>query len=122
MMNGHVANLHALMPVLLRLSGQPDLTIEFVVDTGFTGFLTPPAPAVAALGLPFLEDTPANLANDQVGSLAVHVATIVGNGTEQIVRVVATGRRPLLGTALLDGSYLGVDFTDGGAVTISPRP
>jgi len=122
MMSGQVANLHALMPVLFRWPGRPDLSIEFVVDTGFTGFLTLPAAAVAALGLTFLEDTPASLANDQIVSLAVHVATILWNGSERLMRVIAAGRRPLLGTALLDGTYLGVDFTDGGEVTITARP
>jgi clan AA aspartic protease len=122
MMSGQVANLHALMPVPFRSPGRPDLSIEFVVDTGFTGFLTLPPAAVAALGLTFLEDTPASLANDQIVSLAVHVATILWNGSERLVRVIAAGRRPLLGTALLDGTYLGVDFTDGGEVTITARP
>ena len=51
MMTGTVVHLHALLPVTFRLPDQPDLTIEFVVDTGFTGELTLPAPAVAAMGL-----------------------------------------------------------------------
>ena len=35
--------LHPTVPVTFRLPGYPDLTIEFVVDTGFVGFLTLPA-------------------------------------------------------------------------------
>ncbi len=50
-MTGCVENLHALLPVTFRLSNPPDLTIEFVVDTGFTGFLLLPPGAVAAMGL-----------------------------------------------------------------------
>lgn len=51
-MTGRVEHLHVLLPVTLRLPNQPELTIEFVVDTGFTGFLTLPPTAVAALRLP----------------------------------------------------------------------
>jgi clan AA aspartic protease len=121
MMIGQVASRRAMMPVVFRLSGQPDLSIEFVIDTGFSGFLTLPSVAVSALGLSFLEDTPASLANEDVVLLPVYAATIVWHGMERVVRVLATGKRPLLGTSLLDDNYLGVDFTDGGEVRVSPR-
>lgn len=111
-----------MIPVTFRLSGRPDLAIEFVVDTGFTGALTLPLAAVTALGLTFLEDTSANLANDLTVALPVYAATIVWNGAERTVRVNAVGRRPLLGTALLDGNHLAIDFVQGGGVTIAPRP
>ncbi len=117
-MTGYVSQLHALLPVTFRLPNQPDITIDLVVDTGFTGFLTLPPAAVAALQLPYLEDTPANLATDEEVELPVHVATIVWNGVEREVRVLATGRRPLLGTALLDGNELVAQFRDGGLVTV----
>ena len=115
---GGVTGRQALMPVVFRLPGRPDLSVDFVVDTGFTYFLTLPPPAVAALGLPFLHDTPANLADDSTVNLAVHGATIVWNGAEREVRVLATGRRPLLGTALLDGQELVVQFVENGLVTV----
>ena len=117
-MTGRVADLHALLPVTFRLPGQPDVALEFVVDTGFTGFLTLPPAAVAALALPYLEDTPANLATDAEVQLPVHVAVIVWNGLEQAVRVLAMGRRPLLGTALLDGHEFVAQFRDSGLVTV----
>lgn len=41
---GYMSSLHALLPVTFRIDGQPGLAIEFVVDTGFTGFLTLPVP------------------------------------------------------------------------------
>jgi predicted aspartyl protease len=42
MMGGTVASRHLLMPITFRLPSGPDLTVEFVVDTGFTEFLTLP--------------------------------------------------------------------------------
>jgi predicted aspartyl protease len=50
--------------------------------------------------------------------LAVHEAIILWNGEEREIRVLATGRRPLLGTALLEEHELVVQFTEGGLVTI----
>ena len=118
MIAGKVQGHHALVLVTFRLAGRPDVTIEFVVDTGFVGFLTLPPTAVTALGLPFLHDTPANLADDSEVQLPVHVATIIWQGTERRVRLLATGKRPLLGMALLDGQELVVQCTDGGLVTV----
>jgi hypothetical protein len=53
--------------------------------------------------------------------LPVHAALILWHEKEMRVRVLATGRRPLLGTALLSGSYLGVDFRHEGEVIIEAR-
>lgn len=115
---GQVTDHHALLPVTLRLARRPDLTLEFVVDTGFVGFLTLPPAAVSALGLPYLFDTPASLADNSEVQLAVHGATIIWAGVETVVRVLATGKRPLLGMALLAGHELVVQCTEGGTVTV----
>ena len=118
MMAGHVFGRHALLSVTLRLSHQSDLTVEFIVDTGFTGFLSLPAATVLALGLSLLNKMPINLADGRTVEVDTHAATILWNGIERDVRVLATGRRPLLGTALLDGYELVAQFTDGGLVTV----
>lgn len=111
-------NLRVLLSVPLQLPNQPALAIEFVVDTGFTGFLALPPAAVAALGLPFLYRMWATLADGSIVRLAVHEATITWNGGQRQVRVLATGQHPLLGTGLLDGYELVAQFTDGGMVTV----
>ena len=71
-----------------------------------------------ALGLPYVHRIPANLADDSTIDIAVHVATIVWNGEEREVHVLAMGRRPLLGTTLLEGNELVVQFAEGGLVTV----
>jgi predicted aspartyl protease len=48
----------------------------------------------------------------------VYVATIVWNGEEREEEVLATGRRPLVGTLLLNGSELNVQFVEGGLLSI----
>jgi clan AA aspartic protease len=117
-MTGSVQNLHPLVSIPLRRHGQPDLALDFVVDTGFMGFLTLPVAATHALGLPYKYDTPANLADDSVVQLPVYEATILWNGTERDVSVLGTGKRPLLGMALMDGSELLVQCRDSGLVQI----
>jgi clan AA aspartic protease len=120
MMTGNVLNRHALLPVTLRQAGRPDLAVEFVVDTGFTGALALPPAVIAALALPYIGEQPANLANDEEVQLSLYAATILWNGADQEVRVLAAGRRPLLGTALLDGNELLAQFSASGLVTVDP--
>jgi clan AA aspartic protease len=118
MITGTVSNRRALVPVTFRLPGMPDIVLEFVVDTGFAGFLTLPLAAVVAMGLPYEHHTPAGLADDSQVQIPVYGATIVWEGTERTVRVLAMGKRPLLGTALLDDRELCALFREGGPVTI----
>lgn len=118
MMSGNVSGRHALVPITLRRDNGPDLTIEFVVDTGFTYDLTLPPAAVAALGLPLINIMAANLADDSTIQVSVHAANIAWQDQEISVRVLAMGVRPLLGMALLEGSELVIQCADNGLVTI----
>jgi clan AA aspartic protease len=115
---GRVENRQALIPIVYRGSGQPDVSLEHVVDTGFTGELTLPPEAVKAMGFEFPYDEEIKLANDSREQVPVHVATIVWDGHEATTRVFAMGRRPLLGTALMDAKELVVQFADRGLVTL----
>jgi clan AA aspartic protease len=115
---GTVIDGRATIPVTFRLTNQPDFSIEFVVDTGFTGSLCLPQEAIAVLGLPFQYEIPANLANNSNVFLKVYTATILWNGEEQEVNVLAAGRKPLLGVALMSGSELFIHFIEGGLVSI----
>ncbi len=89
-----------------------------MVDTGFTDELCLLPEAVALLNLPFRYDLPANLADKSQVMLPVHKAIILWNAEERETRVLATGRRPLVGTALLDEHELVIQFTQGGLVAI----
>lgn len=121
MIAGRVANLHALIPITFRLSGQREIKVEFVVDTGFTGFLTLPLAAIASMGLPFSHRIPADLADATTIDLDVYSATVVWNGVERLIPLLALGRRPLLGTALLENFDLLIEFIEDGVVHINGR-
>jgi len=118
MISGTVVGLQMQVEVIFRLPNQPNLKLEFIVDTGFEGALTLPPGAITALGLPLLGDLDAHLADDSPTRVDVHEATILWDGHEVTVAVLARGRRPLLGTALLDGFNLNADFADNGPVTL----
>jgi clan AA aspartic protease len=118
LITGNVLSRRALLPVTFRVADQPNLAIEFQVDTGFTGGLTLPINAVEALGLPFLRTLRSILADGSHVDIATHRASILWNGAEQSVIVLATGRHPLLGMALLDGFELRVRYAEGDRVTI----
>ncbi len=118
MITGRVENRQALIPITYRLPGQPDLVIEHVVDTGFTGQLTLPAPAVTKMGLPFAHSRGVKLANDSSEEVPFHRATIVWEGQESVVEVIATGTRPLFGTALMDRKELVIQFDNNGLMSL----
>ena len=100
-MRGIVTDMRITVNVVLRLAEHPDFSIECVLDTAFRGALALPPQAVTALNLPHLYDIDANLANNMVQRTPLHSATIVWEGQELLVTVLAMGSRPLLGTALL---------------------
>ena len=118
MISGLVLEGQAVVKLSFRLPNRPDIPIEFVIDTGFTGQLCLPLGAVELLGLPFKHTMYANLADDSRVNLPAHNATILWDGAEREVSVLATGRRPLLGTSLLNEQELVIQFTEGGIVTI----
>lgn len=119
-MTGHVHENNALLTVPVLAPGQPPLALEFVIDTGFTGFLTLPEAAAVALGLDFLRRMPANLADDSTINVSVYALSIVWNENVREVEVLATGRRPLLGTLLLQETQLSVQWAPGGPVQVAP--
>jgi clan AA aspartic protease len=116
--SGIVTSRQATVILTFLLSNGSRVPIEFVIDTGFTGELCLPLESVSLMGLTFRHDTFANLADNTEVSLPPHEATVLWDGVERDVLIVATGRRPLLGTALLDEQELVIQFTDGGLVTI----
>ncbi len=72
--------------------------------------------AIAALELPFVRRTPANLADDSTIFVEVYEAMVLWHGARKVVSVLATGRLPLLGMLLLDGSDLNIQVASGGLV------
>jgi clan AA aspartic protease len=120
--HGTVVSLQPRLGVTFRFANRPDLQIEFVLDTGFEGALTLLPSAVAALGLPPYTQLAAKLADGSSVSVDVHTADIVWDGQVIQIAVLAMSGQPLLGTALLSGFSLNVDFVDRGSLVLTRLP
>jgi clan AA aspartic protease len=116
--HGTVVGLQARMSLIILPREHSGVEIECVIDTGFEGFLTLPPSVIAALGLPYLININANLANNSTVETDVYLATVVWNGVERNIATLAMGRRPLIGTALLEDYHLSIDFCEGGTVLV----
>lgn len=99
--------------------GGPNRDLEFVVDTGFEGGgLTLPPGVIDSLGLKLVIDTRAEMADGTEIVTNVYQGSIVGMQRETDVAVYALGSRPLLGTGMLTGRRLTMDFVKDGALSI----
>ncbi|MEH1783125.1 MAG: hypothetical protein V7K67_24910 [Nostoc sp.] len=70
------------MSVIILPPEGSGVEIECVIDTGFEGFLTLPPSVIAALGLPYLININANLANNSTVETDVYLATVIWNSLE----------------------------------------
>lgn len=118
MIHGQVLDNAAYLPVQFLLPHQPDILLDFLVDTGFSGFLALPAAAVSAMGLAYAYHTSVTLADESEIPVPVHSAVVLWEGVEREVRVLAIGKRAALGAALLAEYELSALFREGGPVTI----
>jgi clan AA aspartic protease len=118
MITGTVSRRRAYVDLTIRAPDGQEHEIEAVLDTGFTGVLTLPPAAVAALSLPYLGPEPAKLADGTRIMLALHRAILLWDGQERVIRVLAMDGAPLIGMSLLDGSNVHLEVTEGGLVTI----
>jgi clan AA aspartic protease len=119
-MTGTVVNRRATVPLVVHGPTGLDATVEAILDTGFNGFLTLPASAIASLGLPFRNYFRAGLGDGSIVQLDVHAGVVMWNGVRRDVEVLLTNRQPLLGTALLNGHEVTIRFAEGDSITIRP--
>jgi clan AA aspartic protease len=92
MIHGRLIDRKAIVPVVFRLLGQPDFSLNFVVDTAFNGYLTLPVQAVSAMNLPLHSSTPIKLADGSESLTAIHLATVVWDGIEKVVLIMENSR------------------------------
>ena len=110
--------------VRLRVRGPGGLTaaVDVVVDTGFTGVLVLPATVVASLGLSWVFDIPATLADGSTQQANCYDAEVEWGSGWVVVTAMVLGSDALLGMEFLDGKRLMVEGDPGGAVEIVPWP
>ena len=93
-------------------------SIEVVVDTGFTGFLTLPESVIDEINLDTFGQRPAILANGELRMFDIYGAVIRWQGQERVAIVHESDGKSLLGMALLTGNRIIVDAREAGDVSI----
>jgi clan AA aspartic protease len=120
MITGFVSNTRAYVPLSLQGSAEREAQVEFVLDTGFGGYLTLPPAACTLLGLTYIRPQPVRMADGDRVILEVHEVRLSWHGEERTAEVLAKDGAPLLGMGLLKGSRLEITVQDGGNVAILP--
>ena len=119
MMTGIVnPNREAVLRLKVQGPNGQEEEIEAVIDTGFTGELTLPPDVIARLGLTWLTQGQAGMANGQIDTFDVYAAVLLWDG--QPIRVMAeeADTDPLVGMALMYGYKLNLPVLDGATFTI----
>lgn len=107
--------------VIIGSRGQQQ-RIEAIIDTGFTGLLTFPAPSVELLELSWLCRPPGILADGKVDFSDVYTAEVLWGGQGRTGETEATDTEPLVGMSPLAHHSLRMDIREGGTVTIQALP
>ena len=93
-------------------------SLEFVLDTGFTGYLTLPPESIRRLALRSVGQRTFELANGDLFDFQVYIGSVSWHGRPSDVLVLESDSAPLLGMTLLWGSKVTVDALHNGQVTI----
>ena len=96
--------------------------IEAVVDSGYTGWLTLPSTAIAALKLRWRTFGRGILADGSVRAFDVYQAKVVWDGRVRSVFVDEFDAAPLVGMAMLRGYEYKMQVRARGRVTIKGLP
>ena len=97
-------------------------SINAVIDTGFTGFLSLPQSIIDELELPWSYSDFATLGDGSETLFDVHDASIIWDGQFREIEINSADTDPLLGMKMLRGFRLQVDTVQGGLVTIEALP
>ena len=122
MITGEInADREAEIPLIIRAADGHETEIKAVIDTGFTDYLTLPPALIASLCLVFRELTEFVLADGNIVTFEIYTATVLWDGAEKSVLVLASEGGPLVGMSLLYGCRVIMDVIDGGSVTIEAK-
>ena len=117
--------LEAETTIVVQGGSEATESIDFIIDTGYTGELTLPQEIIDRLDLQAANYDESDvgptvvLADGTIRTVTVCVASILWNDRLRNVEVDSLGVAPLIGMRLLRGSNLSVDAIPGGLVTIT---
>lgn len=118
MMQGRVnQNCEAMISVAIR---NVDImkSVDAVIDTGFSGFLTLPSGIIAELDLTWKGRDVATLGDGTSCIFEVYIASVIWDGEYRAIDINESETVPLIGMRLLRGYDLRIQAIEGGLVTI----
>lgn len=119
MMFGAVnSDCEAIIKVAVGHIGSSKITVDAVIDTGFTSFLSLPLSIITNLGLPWHYRDIGTLGDGSEVVFEIYKASVIWDGIEQIVDVAASDANPLVGMGLLYGFKIQIEAVEGGRITI----
>jgi len=119
MMQGYVnKNYEATILVVVRNNAKLK-SINAVIDTGFTGFLSLPNDIITELGLPWSYRDRGTLGDGSEVLFDIYDAVAIWDGKSQDIEVNSAETDPLMGMSMLRGYRLQVDTIEGGLVIIT---
>lgn len=110
-------NCEAIIKVAVGRVGSPKITVDAVIDTGFTSFLSLPLSIITELDLTWHYRDFGTLGDGSEVVFELYKASVIWDGQNKIVDVVASDADPLVGMSLLYGFKLQVEAVEGGRVT-----
>ncbi len=119
MIEGSVnATLESVVALNLRGPAGQARSVEAVVDTGFSRFLTLPPSVVTELELPFAGARLVILADGSDVALDAYAVTVLWDGRPREIVAYAADTTPLIGMSLLESHSLYMEVESGGRVVI----
>jgi clan AA aspartic protease len=113
-------NCEAIIKVAVGRIGSPKIAVDAVIDTGFTSFLSLPLSIITNLDLPWHYRDFGTLGDGSEVVFELYKASVIWDGQNQMIDVVASDAEPLVGMSLLYGYDLCIRAVEGGNVTIKP--
>ena len=111
-----------MLPLRIHGSLGQQLDTTAVIDTGYNGSLSLPAAVVNTLTLELLGPMKLILGDASQRALSFYRGEVQWGSQRRSVRVLCVEGDPLVGTALLKGHRLEVNFSHDGVVIVRPVP
>jgi clan AA aspartic protease len=119
-MEGEVSPfLELVIPIELLTESGGTVSVNTVIDTGFSDYLLLPSSIILGCGFYYFDDLDVTLADGDEVILGVYVGTIKWFGENRRVSVLSAESVPLIGMKQLKGCRVGFEVVDGGLVTIA---
>ena len=116
------SNLEATVRLQIVDGNGQSQSIDTILDTGFSEFLSLPIATVAALGLPWLYHDKTQLIDGRIIPVEIFATSVIWNGKPRMINVQALGVHNLIGMRMLAGHDMQMRIVDGGTVTIDAVP